>query len=101
MEMSLGGMQIKRNTLAVITLIISPALALFLSSALESSLCTTAHLPLLLQHTQPCAGETAVHWHSSSHQNEITTVLILSVSNSGRSLCKLKSLLSDNISEET
>lgn len=57
--------------------------------------------PIVPRNAQPCPGDSAVRLYSSSHQNKITTVLILSVSNSGRSLCKLKSLLSDNVSEET
>lgn len=78
---------------------------MLLSSVLEKQcLCTTKHPPLLPHRTQehtPCPEDNAVHLYSSSHQNKITTVLILSVSSSSRSLCKLKSLLSDNVREET
>lgn len=79
---------------------------MLLSSVLEKQcLWTTVHPPLLPHRTQVCAAlpwrQCKCYLYSSSHQNKITAVLILSVSNSGRSLCKLKSLLSDNVSEKT
>lgn len=83
-----------------------PGSSTFPSSAVEKNqrLCAATHPPLLPRRTQErtaLPGRQCSALVQALHQNNITAVLILSVSNRGRSLRKLKSSLSDDVSEET
>jgi len=83
-----------------------PSSSVLLSSVLKKQSvsvpqCILLSSPVIPGKAQRCPGDNALHLYGSSHQTKITAVLILSLSNSGSSLCKLKSLLSDNVSKET